>query len=115
VIFISLFSCDYLSVYVYVGFAEMYLRFSRGCSGVPRTQVNASVRFLCKIQDISVRIRLFCKISVPKHALSDRYQCQNTLVVQDVVTRTRLLCNMCTSVPEHACSQDISERKRFYC
>jgi hypothetical protein len=54
------------------------------------------------VQDISVRTRLFCKISVPKHALSDRYQCLNTLIVQDVVTRTSLLCN--TSVPEHACS-----------
>ena len=35
--FISLFSCDYLSVYVYVGFAEVYLRFSRGCVRVPRS------------------------------------------------------------------------------
>jgi len=40
--FISLLSCDYLSVCVcvcvYVGlFAEVYLRFSRGCGGVPRS------------------------------------------------------------------------------
>ena len=80
-IFISLFSCDYLSVYVYVGFAEMYLRFSRGCSGVPRTQVNASVRFLCKI-------------SVSEYACSVRYQCQNTLCLIDISARTRLLCKM---------------------
>jgi len=35
--FMSLFSCDYLSVYIYLGFAEVFLRFSRGCGRVPRS------------------------------------------------------------------------------
>ena len=33
--FLSLFSCDYLSVCVYVGLAEVYLQFSRGCWSGP--------------------------------------------------------------------------------
>jgi len=35
--FITLFSCDCLSVYVYVSFAEVYLQISRGCGRVPRS------------------------------------------------------------------------------
>ena len=35
--FITLFSCDCLSVYVCVGFAEVYLQISRGCGRVPRS------------------------------------------------------------------------------
>jgi len=35
--FLSLFSCDYLSVCDYVGFAEVYLQFSQGCGRVPQS------------------------------------------------------------------------------
>ena len=35
--FISLFSCDCLTVYAYMGFAGVYLQISRGCGRVPRS------------------------------------------------------------------------------
>ena len=49
-IFISLISCDYLSVYVYVGFAEIYLRFSRDCGRIMGTVLRS-----CPLVDFGVR------------------------------------------------------------
>jgi len=80
-------------------------------------QCASCARYRCQntfvLQYISVRTRLFCKISVPKHALSDKYECQNTLVVQYISTRTRLFCKM--SVPENAYCARYRYQTRLLC